>query len=197
MGVFTSIERTLGLSISTKLENIKSKVDEGKELDKEELDYLLNQTARFDTLENRLRKDEYKVSDKYEIEEYELKLLVGDIITELRKLRLTDVEDNVYRVKLGHINMLGRKRLEIEEVIENIKGGVLKVRLMQENFDKNGDEYKVVGTFDSIEKDYGLKVEITVEDKEEDVLKYVKENIKEVLEKEREELDRQLEKVSK
>ena len=197
MGVFTSIERTLGLSISTKLEHIKSKVDEGKELDKEELDYLLNQTARFDTLENRLRKDEYKVSDKYEIEEYELKLLVGDIITELRKLRLTDVEDNVYRVKLGHINMLGRKRLEIEEVIENIKGGVLKVRLMQENFDKNGDEYKVVGTFDSIEKDYGFKVEITVEDKEEDVLKYVKENIKEVLEKEREELDKQLEKVSK
>ena len=197
MGVFTTIERTLGLSISTKLEHIKSKVDEGKELDKEELDYLLNQTARFDTLENRLRKDEYKVSDKYEIEEYELKLLVGDIITELRKLRLTDVEDNVYRVKLGHINMLGRKRLEIEEVIKNIKGGVVKVRLLQENFDKNEDGYKVVGTFDSIEKDYGFKVEITVEDKEEDVLKYVKENIKEVLEKEREELDRQLEKVSK
>lgn len=197
MGVFTSIERTLGLSISTKLEHIKSKVDEGKELDKEELDYLLNQTARFDTLENRLRKDEYKVSDKYEIEEYELKLLVGDIITELRKLRLTDVEDNVYRVKLGHINMIGRKRLEIEEVIKNIKGGVVKVRLLQENFDKNEDGYKVVGTFDSIEKDYGFKVEITVEDKEEDVLKYVKENIKEVLEKEREELDRQLEKVSK
>ena len=196
MGVFTSIERTLGLSISTKLEHIKSKVDEGKELDKEELDYLLNQTARFDTLENRLRKDEYKVSDKYEIEEYELKLLVGDIITELRKLRLTDVEDNVYRVKLGHINMIGRKRLEIEEVIKNIKGGVVKVRLLQENFDKNEDGYKVVGTFDSIEKDYGFKVEITVEDKEEDVLKYVKENIKEVLEKEREELDRQLEKVN-
>ena len=197
MGVFTSIERTLGLSISTKLEHIKSKVDEGKELDKEELDYLLNQTARFDTLENRLRKDEYKVTDRYEEDEYELKLLLGDILTELRNIRLTDVEDNVYRVKLGHINMIGRKRLEIEEVIKNIKGGVVKVRLLQENFDKNEDGYKVVGTFDSIEKDYGFKVEITVEDKEEDVLKYVKENIKEVLEKEREELDRQLEKVSK
>ena len=172
-------------------------VDEGKELDKEELDYLLNQTARFDTLENRLRKDEYKVTDRYEEDEYELKLLLGDILTELRNIRLTDVEDNVYRVKLGHINMIGRKRLEIEEVIKNIKGGVVKVRLLQENFDKNEDGYKVVGTFDSIEKDYGFKVEITVEDKEEDVLKYVKENIKEVLEKEREELDRQLEKVSK
>ena len=196
MGVVTTLEKTLGLSVSRKLEDIRGKVDKGEELEREDLVYLLNQTARFETLTKRVREESYLVSDSYSMDEYELKELVGKVLTELRNVSIMNVEDEqVYRVSLGHIHILGGQRLGIDDIIEEVKGGVREVRLLQKNFDANGDKYKVVGTFDTIKKDYGVTVEITSKDTEEEVLKYVKESIKKVLEKERDELNKTLDRL--
>lgn len=196
MGVVTTLEKTLGLSVSRKLEDIRGKVDKGEELEKGDLVYLLNQTARFETLTKRVREDSYLITDSYSMDEYELKELVGKVLTELRNVSIMNVEDEqVYRVSLGHIHILGGHRLGIEDIIEEVKGGVTKVRLLQENFDANGDKYKVIGVFDTIKKDYGITVEITSEDTEEEVLKFVKESIKKVLEKERDDLNKTLDRL--
>lgn len=196
MGVVTTLEKTLGLSVSRKLEDIRGKVDKGEELEREDLVYLLNQTARFETLTKRVREDSYLITDSYSMDEYELKELVGKVLTELRNVSIMNVEDEqVYRVSLGHIHILGGQRLGIDDIIEEVKGGVTKVRLLQENFDANGDKYKVIGVFDTIKKDYGVTVEITSKDTEEEVLKYVKESIKKVLEKERDELNKTLDRL--
>lgn len=196
MGVVTTLEKTLGLSVSRKLEDIRGKVDKGEELEREDLVYLLNQTARFETLTKRVREESYLVSDSYSMDEYELKELVGKVLTELRNVSIMNVEDEqVYRVSLGHIHILGGHRLGIEDIIEEVKGGVTKVRLLQENFDANGDKYKVIGVFDTIKKDYGITVEVTAKDTEEEVLKFVKESIKKVLEKERDELNKTLDRL--
>ena len=196
MGVVTTLEKTLGLSVSRKLEDIRGKVDKGEELEKGDLVYLLNQTARFETLTKRVREESYLVSDSYSMDEYELKELVGKVLTELRNVSIMNVEDEqVYRVSLGNIHILGGHRLGIDDIIEEVKGGVTKVRLLQENFDANGDKYKVIGVFDTIKKDYGITVEITSEDTEEEVLKFVKESIKKVLEKERDDLNKTLDRL--
>lgn len=196
MGVYTTLENTLGLSVTRKLEGIKEKVDKGEELEKGDLDYLLNQTARFETLTKRVREESYLVSDSYSMDEYELKELVGKVLTELRKVSLTSVEDkNVYKVSLGYIHMIGGQRMGIDDIMEEVKGGLREVRLLQKNFDTNGDKYKVIGVFDTIKKDYGVTVEVTAKDKEEEVLKYVKEGIKKVLEKERDELNKTLDRL--
>lgn len=196
MGVYTTLENTLGLSVTRKLEDIRGKVDKGEELEKGDLVYLLNQTARFETLTKRVREESYLVSDSYSMDEYELKELVGKVLTELRNVSIMNVEDEqVYRVSLGHIHILGGHRLGIDDIIEEVKGGVREVRLLQKNFEANRDKYKVVGTFDTIKKDYGVTVEITSKDTEEEVLKYVKESIKKVLEKERDELNKTLDRL--
>lgn len=196
MGVYTTIENTLGMSVTRKLEGIKEKVDKGEELEKGDLNYLLNQTARFETLTERVREESYLVSDSYSMDEYELKELLGRVLTELRQVSLTSVEDKkVYKVSLGHIHMLGGQRLGIDDIIEEVKGGVTKVRLLQKNFDYNKDGYKVIGVFDTIKKDYGVTVEVTSKDTEEEVLKFVKESIKKVLEKERDELNKTLDRL--
>lgn len=196
MGVVTTLEKTLGLSVTRKLEDIRCKVDKGEELEREDLIYLLNQTARFETLTKRAMEDSYLVSDSYSMDEYELKELVGKVLTELRNVSIMNVEDKkVYNVSLGHIHILGGHRLGIEDIIEEVKGGVRKVRLLQKNFDANGDKYKVIGTFDTIKKDYGVTVEVTAKDTEEEVLKFVKESIKKVLEKERDDLTSSIDKL--
>lgn len=193
MGVYTNVERTLGLTVSKKMIEIRNKFDQGIGLSREEMVTLFNEAARFETIIRRIRAKDYHVADKYSLESYEIASLLGDLMTELNKMNFMKLDEKrKYHISLCRTHIIGGQRLSIPDMMTEIEDGVLLVRLKQENFDANNDDYQVVGTFDSLRKDYGIDMSITTEDNLEDIKKRAKAAIKEALVKEMKDLESNL-----
>lgn len=184
MGVYTYLEKTLGITASRRLLEIRGKFEKKEELTPEEMIYLFNSTARFETLAARIREKDYKINEKYDENSYEIKELLGSVITELTNVHFMNIDDKrKYRVALSRTHVMGG-RMSILDILSEINSGVNEVRQLQESFDFNNDNVQVVGTFTSLKNDYNVELSVTSDDKKEDVLEKVKVLIKESLEKE-------------
>lgn len=191
MGVYTYIEHTLGLTGSPRTDKIRDKIETNEQLNFEELSYLVNCTARWDTLQERTNRDSYKVNEKYEDESYELKELLKSIVTELQNVYYMKVDGlRKYRMEFNLFSV-ERNTISLSEIETEIRGYLDIVKDMQRDFDFNKDNIEVNASLKS--KRYNrLTVSFTAKDSKEEVIKQFKEQIKEELEKENELLQRNL-----
>lgn len=185
MGVYTYLDHTLGLSVGGKLLKIRDKYKETGELDKKDFIYLANQAARYETIQNRASRGTYKVSKDYADLEYEINELFGDTLTELTNVYFMDInEKKEYVLNLSNIFMLGKSRLSIREMLSEISQGYEQVERLQKDFDYNGDDLTVVGTFENLKKDYNLDISFTTAITKEELQTRIRKLVTEVLEKE-------------
>ena len=185
MGVYTYLDHTLGLSVGGKLLKIRDKYKETGELDKKDFIYLANQAARYETIQNRASRGTYKVSKDYADLEYEINELFGDTLTELTNVYFMDInEKKEYVLNLSNIFMLGKSRLSIREMLSEISQGYEQVERLQKDFNYNGDDLTVVGTFENLKKDYNLDISFTTAITKEELQTRIRKLVTEVLEKE-------------
>lgn len=185
MGVYTYVGKTLGLKVSSNLRKIREKFMKDGTLDKKDFRYLINMAARYDTFENRMKEHSYQVTEDFNDAKYEINDLVGNLITELNNVYYMDLnEKEEYHVKLSRTMMIGGSRLSIEDLMNEVDSGFNEVRLLQKDFDANGDDITVVGTFESLLKDYRLDVSVTADMSKEELKAKVRKMVKDRLEEE-------------
>lgn len=185
MGVYTYIGRTLGMKVNSNLRKIREQYMQEGTIEKQDFANLINDAARFDTIKNRLAERNYKVSEDYSDQKFELEDLLGNIFTELSCLHYMDLnEKQEYHVKLSRTIMLGGSRLSIDDLMKEVSSGYDEVRLLQENFDANGDDITVVGTFENLLKDYRLDISVTADMKKEELKAKIRGMVKDRLEEE-------------
>lgn len=193
MGVFTDIDRTLGLAASVKLVKIRDKYRESGALDAEDFLYLINQTARYETIDKRLSQDSYKISKEYADLDFEISELMKDMMRELNHVRFSQLnEKKEYHFELSVVRMNQGSRASYYEWMNELEEGCNDIRRLQENFDSNGDAIKVIGTFYSLKRDYNLDVTITAETDKDELKQRVKALIAEKLQEENTLIQRRL-----
>lgn len=198
MGVYTYIGKTLGMKVSSDLRKIREQYMQEGTIEKQDFANLINNAARFETIKNRLAERSYQVSEDYRDQRFELDDLMGNIITELTCLHYMDLnEKQEYHIKLSRTIMLGGSRLSIEDLMKEIGSGHDEVRLLQENFDANGDDITVVGTFENLLKDYRLDVSVTANMSKEELKAKVRKMVKDRLEEEVIDLQKNIAQLSK
>ena len=197
MGVYTYIGKTLGMKVNSNMRKIREQYMQEGTIEKKDFAYLINNAARFDTIKNRLAERSYQVTEDFNDQKFELDDLMGNIITELSCLNYLDLnEKQEYHVKLSRTFMIGGSRLSIEDLMKEVGNGHDEVRLLQENFDANGDDITVVGTFDSLLKDYRLDVSVTADMKKEELKAKVRKMVKARLEEEVTDLQKNIAQLS-
>lgn len=198
MGVYTYIGKTLGMKVSSDLRKIREQYMQEGTIEKQDFANLINNAARFETIKNRLAERSYQVSEDYRDQRFELDDLMGNIITELTCLHYMDLnEKQEYHIKLSRTMMLGGSRLSIEDLMKEVSSGYDEVRLLQENFDANGDDITVVGTFENLLKDYRLDVSVTADMKKEELIAKIRGMVKDRLEEEVIDLQKNIAQLSK
>ena len=198
MGVYTYIGKTLGMKVNSNMRKIREQYMQEGTIEKKDFAYLINNAARFDTIKNRLAERSYQVSEDYRDQRFELDDLMGNIITELTCLHYMDLnEKQEYHIKLSRTMMLGGSRLSIEDLMKEVSSGYDEVRLLQENFDANGDDITVVGTFENLLKDYRLDVSVTADMKKEELIAKIRGMVKDRLEEEVIDLQKNIAQLSK
>lgn len=164
MGVFTDIDRTLGLNASTRLVKIRDKYRESGAVDAEDFRYLINQTARYETIDKRLSQDSYKISKEYADLDFEISELMKDMMRELNHVCFSQLnEKKEYHFELCLVRMNSGFRVSFSELMNELDFGCSDIRRLQENFDANGDAIKVIGTFTALKRDYNLDITVTAE----------------------------------
>lgn len=193
MGVFTDIDRTLGLAASVKLVKIRDKYRESGALDAEDFLYLINQTARYETIDKRLSQDSYKISKEYADLDFEISELMKDMMRELNHVCFSQLnEKKEYHFELCRVRMNRGSRVSYSQWMNELDFGCNDVRELQENFDANGDAIKVIGTFSSLKRDYNLDITITAETDKDELKQRVKALIAEKLKVENELIQQRL-----
>ena len=193
MGVYTDIDRTLGLAASVKLVKIRDKYRESGTLDAEDFLYLINQTARYETIEKRLEQDSYKISKEYADLDFEISELMKDLMRELNHVCFSQLnEKKEYHHELCRVRMNRGSRVSYSQWMNELDFGCNDIRRLQENFDANGDAIKVIGTFSSLKRDYNLDITITAETDKDELKQRVKLLIAEKLQKENEQIQQRL-----
>jgi len=188
MGVYTYEDKTLGLSLNNRLKKIVRAYQNGEALKQDDIQYLINNAARFSTLEDRISKETYKIDGMMLDQQYEIKDVLGDLITELRYMEAHRVgQDGTYRMKLPHFppdDECDIERLPYERVQAEVAHAKRMVKDLQVTFDENEDNLKVVAEFENLKKHYGLDLLVTTESNVEDMLKTIIDKVTGVIEKE-------------
>lgn len=191
MGLQTYVDKTLGLTLTPRIENILKDVQADKEIKKSDILYLIDEAARFITIENRVKSDSYKLKDLMLEEEYEIKSLLGDLMNELTCLEASRIgNDGTYRMELPHfapysdesIERLSYGRVQMEVIY-----AIRMVKEAQKSFDLNGDNLKVVAQFKHLLKKYNVDLTITVDSNPDEVTEAIVNKVIETTKKEAEE----------
>lgn len=195
MGVYTYMEHTLGLVGSPRTVEIRAKIENNEQLDVGELNHLIDCTARWDTLRERTLRDSYKVNEEFSDESYELKELLGNIITELQNVYYMNVDESrKYRIDFT-LSSLVSNDIFVHELENEVKERLTIVRNMQKNFDYNKDDLEIIGTFKS-KRFKRLSLSFTAKDNQIELTNKIKQLIKKSLEEENTTLQNNLKKFN-
>lgn len=191
MGIQTYVDKTLGLSLTPRIESIIKAVHADEEIKKSDILYLIDEAARFTTIEKRVNSDSYKLKDGMLEEEYEIKSLLGDLMDELGCLEASRIgNDGTYRMELPHFASYSDQRIEnlsYDRVRNEVIYAIRMVKEAQESFDLNGDNLKVVAQFKHLSKKYNVDLTITVDSNPDEVTEVIVRKVVEVIKKETEE----------
>lgn len=166
MGVYTYADHTLGLSLSPRTEKILDNFNNNHAIDKEDVHYLIDMAARFETIEKRLREKTYVLKDSMLEEEYEIKDILKDMLLELNNVYATRIASDTYFKPCKQFE--GYRGHAIEHFSTyDIEGALLnaigEVKNTQKHFDENGDGLTVVGSFPALEEHYGFDYTFTAD----------------------------------
>lgn len=199
MALYSYTDDSLSLVTTPRLEKIAGIIKEGKELEREDLEYLLNESARWTTLQESVRRANRKGG--YEVNavmhewdgKVNLSELLGEILTETQHLYYVDFDakTSIYRHKLRLSEHVFGKEPSTRSMVKNIRSGIAQVKNLQKDFDKNDDGFIVEGYFPDTIK-YGYNVTITKDSDEEELVKgflaWKKERVDKIIKQEQEEL---------
>lgn len=191
MGLQTYVDKTLGLTLTPRIEKIIKAVHANEDIEKSDILYLIDEAARFTTIEKRVKSDSYKLKDSMLDEEYEIKSLLGDLMNELGCLEASRIgNDGTYRMELPHFASYSDYRIEklsYDRVHTEVIQAIRMVKEAQESFDVNGDDLKVVAQFTSLVKKYKVDMPITADSNPSEVTEAIVNKVVEVIKKEAEE----------
>lgn len=200
MGVVTYLDHTLGLALSPRLKQILKDFQSDKDLDKEDVQYLIDAAARYETLDRRISAKTYPLKDDMMDDEYEIKDILGDMIVELRHVYASHITDSKYFMKCNQFAGYSGRAIEHFSV-HDIEGALLSaiknVKDLQKQFDENGDDITVIGHFPSLKQQYGLEYTFNADVTFKDLHSAVIGHMKDYALKEKERLDDSLNKWDK
>lgn len=191
MGIQTYVDKTLGLTLTPRIEKILKAVHADEEIDKSDILYLIDEAARFTTIEKRVKSDSYKLKDSMLEEEYEIKSLLGDLMNELGCLEASRIgNDGAYRMELPHFASYSDQKIEnlsYDRVHREVIYAIRMVKDAQKSFDLNGDDLTVVAQFTNLSKKYKVDLTITMDSNADEVTEAIVNKVIEVTKKEAEE----------
>lgn len=177
MGIVTYIDHTLGLSLSPRTKQILKDYKEGKDITKEDIGFLIDMAARFETIDSRVRAKKYPIKDFMLEEEYEIKDVLSDMMLELNYIYATRIAGNKYFKQCKQFEAYSGHAIERFSV-RDIEGALLnaigEVKKTQKEFDDHGDDLTVIGSFPALEKHYGFDytftADVTIKEMQETVI---------------------------
>lgn len=176
MGVYTYTDNPLGLTLSPRLEKILRSHQNGDSISHEDIEYLIDESARYTTISNRIKRKDYKVTGYMLEDEVELKEVLGDLVTELDYIYASQIdEDKVYKHELTQFSPLYGKidTLTTNQIKTEVRDAIRTVNELQKSFDDNKDNLKVVGYFKTLKKDYQFKMEVIATTTDEEVIQAI------------------------
>lgn len=188
MGVYTYLEKTLGLKLTPFVMKMKEQLEDGKVPEKKDWMNLLDIAARYETISQRFQSGEVVFADVDEDSNDEVNSQLHDMITELNNVYLSSVNSKRdYILNLHDSNYALTSRMEFHGLMQAIDESFLRVKELQKSFDDNGDKLRVVGVLDYLKRDYGLNTTLMAHQDIAAVKMTLANNIREILLKEMEE----------
>lgn len=188
MGVYTYLEKTLGLKLTPFVMKMKEQLEDGKVPKKKDWMNLLDIAARYETISQRFQSGEVVFADVDEDSNDEVNSQLHDMITELDNVYLSSVNSKRdYILNLHDSNYALVSRMDFHGLMQAIDESFLSVKELQKSFDDNGDKLRVVGVLDYLKRDYGLNATLMAHQDIAAVKMTLANKIREILLKEMEE----------
>lgn len=199
MGVYTWTKNPLGLALNPRLEELLEKYHNNEELEREDIGFLLDESAKFETIRTRVRGGHFKLKGRFMEDEHDIREVLGELFEEIDYLYATQItKDKVYSYELQQFYPYRRDiaTMDAESIKWEVRNAIEMVQKMQKQFDDNKDGLKVIGHFKYLKRDYRLELEVTAESKEEDILQGIVEGVLPKVEEEAKKQSRALETLS-
>lgn len=200
MGVYTNTNNPFGLYLYPRLKKIIDAFQDGTEITQDDIAFLIDEAARFSTVEYRVKSESFPIRGPFMDEEYEIRGLLKDLIDEMGYIVAHTVgKDGTYNMELPQFsNFHGSiDNMNAQEVGNAVRHALRMVKAQQKNFDTNGDNYTVVGHFKHLERRYDIELSITPDSDVDEIINVLIMQVSAVLEKEIAERQSNLKKLAR
>lgn len=199
MPIYSYSDDSLTLVLSPRLKKIIKRYrefDDGEtldDLDNSDIEYLINQAARWNTFSKYLSRDSFDIDVKVYSDTVNLAELLHDLVNETNGLNAIDFDNDfkVYRYACDRVTIIGAKGSDVEETIAEIPSAIRYVRTLEADFKKREQNVKVIGYFKSIERE-GLSVEFGADSVADDVINEYLVKKEQLVKSEKDDLDKLL-----
>lgn len=197
MGHFTSVDEPLSLYRSPRLKKIMKQYKEPNQLGEEDIHFLINQAARFETFWHHV-KMKHIVRDMILEDSHALDTVIGQLCTEIMHLSATNInERNEYLFDLSLYFEDPIESYSRDQLYKECSQALRRVREMQRTFNKEESKTTIVGEFKHIEKTYGFKVYVTSNSKPQEVLNTLIDGVRKKIVKDKQDAVDKIEKLNK
>lgn len=166
MGVYTYVDKTLGLYLTPRLKEILTAVQKDEPIEKKDILYLIDEAARYSTLGKRIKTETYKVKG-LDTDQYEIRELLGELFTEMDYLEARNLgQDGTYRMPLpqfAYYSDWAIEKISYRQIETEVSQALRMVKEAQEAFDANEDNLLVIGHFKYLKKHYDIEDQVTVD----------------------------------
>lgn len=201
MGVYTMTDNPMGLRLSPRLERILKDTQEGNMPSKKDVEFLIDESARFETIASRLKDGNYEIKDTVLDDVYDLKEVVKDLMIELENIYAHNIQKgNVYVYELPQFNPHTEYNIEKthpSNIEQEVRQALLLVKDLQQSFTNNGDELEVQAQFIHLKKIYGLDLIVTAKMTVADIVPVIMDTVLTCIEKEAKEKQEAVERLKR